>query len=552
MNLKKNIFFLAFLIILSSCADKNYDQFRNIQNSKADYPIVPQPASIQILNGRFLLDGNTKIFASKEFGQEASFLSGMLKTATTQEIDVINKNSSAGKERGIYLILDGNVQNEEGYYLTVDPDQIKITARSATGIFYGIQSLRQLMPPKTEKHSVEELTIPAVNIKDEPRYAYRGMMLDVARHMFPVDFVKRYIDLIAMHKMNTFQLHLTDDQGWRIEIKKYPRLTEVGSVRKETQVSKIGEPYVGDGKEHGGFYTQEEVKDIVAYAQTKHVTIIPEIEMPGHAGAALAAYPELGNDSGLYKVATTWGPQYQIFAPKEETFQFLQDVLTEVMALFPGKYIHIGGDEVLKLEWEEREQAQAVIEREGLKGEHELQSYFIQRIEKFLNKNGRQIIGWDEILEGGLTPNATVMSWRGVEGGIAAAKQSHDVIMTPTSHLYLDYYQADPKEEPLAIGGLTPVKKVYYFEPTPDVLEQEEAKHIIGAQGNLWTEYISTPDYAEYMLLPRMSALSELLWSPAEKKYWDDFKIRLDILRKRYNILGLNYADHVFKDEKKE
>ena len=538
---------MFLLAVFASCENKSYEEYSSIENSESDYPIIPKPASMEISDGRFLVDENTRIFASEEVTREASLLSEMLSTGSGKEIPV--EPATGNSQRGIYLTLDENIEKDESYSLTVDHDKIEISAKTAKGIFYGIQSLRQLMPPETENSSVDELTIPAVQIQDEPRYAYRGMMLDVGRYFFPVDFVKKFIDLIALHKMNTFHWHLTEDQGWRIEIKKYPKLTEVGSVRKETIVGKNFDPYVGDGEEYGGFYTQEEVKDIVAYAQDKHVTIIPEIEMPGHSTAALAAYPELGNDTGPYEVATAWGVKDQIYAPKEKTFQFLKDVLTEVMELFPSKYIHIGGDEAPKKEWEESEQAQAVIEREGLKDEHELQSYFIQRIEKFLNANGRQIIGWDEILEGGLAPNATVMSWRGMEGGIAAAKQGNDVIMTPTSHLYFDYYQADPEDEPLAIGGNTPVKKVYSFEPTPEVLSEQEAEHVIGAQGNLWTEYISTPDYAEYMLLPRMSALAEVVWTPEEKRNFEDFKKRMEVLKERYEALDYNYAEHIFDDK---
>ncbi|MEX2336176.1 MAG: beta-N-acetylhexosaminidase [Fulvivirga sp.] len=545
----KVLFPLMLLIVFASCENEKYDELKNIKNSEADYPIVPKPVSLEILDGKFLIDEDTRIFASEEVGQEASLLSEMLKTATGKNIAIVN--ASEGNKRGIYLTLDDDIQNNEGYSLIVYYDNIKISAKSAKGIFYGIQSLRQLMLPGTEKSSVEELTIPAVNIKDEPRYAYRGMLLDVGRHMFPVDFIKKYIDLIAMHKMNTFQWHLTDDQGWRIEIKKYPRLTEIGSIRKETQLDKNHNPYIGDGKVYGGFYSQEEIKDIVAYAQAKHVTIIPEIELPGHSRAAQAAYPELGN-TGPHEVATKWGIFEEIYAPKEETFEFLEGVLTEVMELFPSEYIHIGGDEAPKKEWEESSLAQEVIKREGLKDEHELQSYFIQRIERFLNKNGRKIIGWDEILEGGLAPNATVMSWRGVEGGIAAAKQGHNVIMTPNSYVYFDYHQANPEGEPVGIGGHINVEKVYSFEPTPNELSDEEAKHILGAQANLWTEYIKTSDHVEYMVLPRMSALAEVLWTNSENKDWEDFKKRLKLLSKRYDALGLNYAKHIFQGENQE
>lgn len=544
----KNIFTsILVLAIFASCETENYDDYKDVENELADYPVIPKPVNLEMSTGRFLINQDTKIYAAEELSTEADFLAGMLASASGAEIAI--EDTQGDEERGIYLRLVDSVESEEGYVLNVDYEKITVTARTPKGVFYGLQTLRQLMPAETETTSVNELTIPAVSIKDEPRYSYRGMHLDVARHMFPVEFIKTYIDLIAMHKMNTFHWHLTEDQGWRIEIKQYPKLTEVGSVRKETMVEKNFDPYVGDGEEYGGFYTQEEVKDIVAYAQEKHITIIPEIELPGHSLAALAAYPEFGNDTGPYEVATSWGVFHQIYAPKEETFEFLENILTEVMELFPSEYIHIGGDEAPKTEWEQSAQAQEVIKREGLKDEHELQSYFIQRIEKFLNSNGRQIIGWDEILEGGLAPNATVMSWRGIDGGIAAAKQKHDVVMTPNSHLYFDHYQADPKSEPLAIGGFSPVEHVYSYDPTPEELSEEEAKHILGAQANVWTEYMRSSDYVEYMILPRMSALAEVVWTPAESRDWEDFKGRLTELAKRFDELGLNYAPHVFENE---
>lgn len=534
------------ICLFGSCRPGIYKTFETVENTKVDYPIIPKPAELEIKKGRFLIDENTRIIASEALKNEAELLSKILATATGKVIPMIN--TSQEKVRGIYLDIYENISDPEGYTLNIEHDIIRLKASTEKGIFYGIQSLRQLLPPETEIISEENISIPAGFIRDEPQYSYRGMHLDVARHMFPVEFIKRYLDLIALHKMNTFHWHLTEDQGWRIEIKKYPELTEIGSVRKETMVDKNFDPYVGDGKEYGGFYTQKEVRDIVAYAKARHITIIPEIEMPGHSRAALAAYPELGNGTGPYEVATTWGVFPEIYAPKEETFEFLENVLTEVMDLFPGEYIHIGGDEAPKTEWENSEQAQAVMKREGLKDEHELQSYFIQRIEKFLNKNGRQIIGWDEILEGGLAPNATVMSWRGTEGGIAAAKQNHDVVMTPGTHLYFDHYQAAPENEPLAIGGHTTVEKVYSFEPTPEVLSAQEAKHILGAQANVWTEYMKTPEHVEYMILPRMSALAEILWTPKEDQNWEDFKERLETLVKRFDKLGYKYAKHVFED----
>ncbi|SHG21216.1 hexosaminidase [Salegentibacter echinorum] len=544
--MKKIVSFLCLVTLLVACdSGKTYEEYKDVENTEADYPIIPLPKKMETANGRFLIDGETKIYAGDKLEQEADLLAEMLSTASGKSIS--QKAKEDKKAHGIFLNLDEKLE-EEGYTLNVTYDKIEITGKNAKGVFYGIQSLRMLMPPQTETEAVSELSIPAVSIEDAPRYVYRGMHLDVGRHMFPVDFIKKYIDLLALHKMNRFHWHLTEDQGWRIEIKKYPKLTEIGSVRKETMVKKNFDPYKGDGEEYGGFYTQEEVKEVVAYAQENHIVIIPEIEMPGHARAALAAYPELGNDTGPYEVATTWGVFDQIYAPKEETFEFLENVLLEVMELFPSEYIHIGGDEAPKTEWENSAQAQKVIKREGLENEHELQSYFIQRMEKFLNKHGRQIIGWDEILEGGLAPNATVMSWRGSQGGIDAAKQGHDVVMTPNTHLYFDYYQSKDEGEPFGIGGFIPVEKVYSLNPTPKELSKEEAKHILGAQGNIWTEYMKTTDHVEYMALPRMSALAEVSWTPQDKKDWEDFKSRLEVLAKRYDALGYNYATHVFEE----
>ncbi len=386
-----------------------------------------------------------------------------------------------------------------------------IEASTEAGLFHGLQTFRQLL------HAADPGTVPLVEIADAPRFPYRGMHLDVARHFFPVAFVERYIDLLSRYKFNTFHWHLTDDQGWRIEIKAYPKLTEVGSCRRETIVEKNFKPYVGDGIPYCGFYTQEEIRQVVAYAAARHITIVPEIEMPGHAKAALASYPELACTPGPFEVGTVWGVEEDIFCPSEATFAFLEGVLTEVMALFPGPYIHVGGDEAPKARWKSSDLAQSIIQREQLADEHALQSWFIQRIERFLNAHGRRLIGWDEILEGGLAPDATVMSWRGVKGGIAAAQEGHDVIMTPTSHSYFDYAQDDPALEPFSIGGNLPLEKVYGFEPVPSVLTPDESRHILGAQGNVWTEYMKTPDRVEFMVFPRMLAMSEVTWSPATR-----------------------------------
>jgi len=427
--------------------------------------------------------------------------------------------------------------NPEGYLLLVTPGSVTISAPAHAGLFYGLQTLRQLLPADAGA----DRAVPAVRIEDAPRFRYRGMHLDVGRHFFPVAFIKRYIDLMAMYKMNTFHWHLTEDQGWRIEIKKYPRLTEVGSCREETILEKNFDPYVGDGIPYCGFYTQDDIREVVAYAAERYVTVMPEIEMPGHSVAALAAYPQLGCTDGPFEVYTKWGVTEDIYCPKEETFAFLEDVLTEVINLFPSRYIHIGGDEAPKTRWKASDVAQAVIAREGLADESELQSYFIRRIERFLNAHGRRLVGWDEILEGGLAPEATVMSWRGMEGGIEAARQGHDVIMTPAGHLYFDYYQGDPEWEPLAIGGYSPLDRVYAFEPVPEELTPEEARHVLGAQGNVWTEYMATTDYVEYMVFPRLLALSEVVWSPKAARDWDSFAARLPAQFRRLDRYGVHY-----------
>ena len=515
--------------------------------------IIPKPVSVERSEGTFELDRQTVIHAdtsAAEVHNVGMQLKKRLGSATGYDLTVSTDKPSSNFI-SIQVAADTTkFENSEAYHLTSAENYVTIESPTGAGLFYGMQSLLQLFPAQIY-HSDYTLvpqhikwSIPAVRIQDYPRFEYRGLHLDVSRHFFPVPFIKRYIDLMAMHKINRFHWHLTDDQGWRIEIKQYPKLTEIGAWRDSTLVGHYGTG-IYDGERYGGYYTQEEIREIVEYAQQRHVTIIPEIEMPGHASAALAAYPELGCVEGKdYQVKTTWGIFEDIYCPSEQTFTFLENVLAEVMQLFPSKYIHIGGDEVPKKQWEESELAQQVIAREGLQNEVELQSYFITRIEKFLNENGRQIIGWDEILEGGLAPNATVMSWRGTKGGIEAAKQHHNVVMTPTSHLYLDYYQAEPKEEPLAIGGFSPVKEVYQFDPIPEELSQEESQFVLGAQGNVWTEYMHSGDKVEYMAYPRASALSEVTWSPKSKRNWTDFWRRLQTHFDRLEALNVNAAQH--------
>ncbi len=511
--------------------------------------IIPQPVKIEQKNGVYKLRGEVSIMVSAEQQDLmglANYLSTVFETANIKtNISSIDAGSQKGK--GIYLTIDPNLERAEEYKLEITRKRIIISAASARGVFYGIQSLRQLLPAEIENEAfanqIREIEIPCLVLKDYPAFAYRGMHLDVARHFFPVSFIKKYLDLMALHKMNHFHWHLTEDQGWRIEIKQYPRLTQIGSIRKETLIGHGGvQPFQFDGKPYGGYYTQEEVREIVKYAEDRFITIIPEIEMPGHSRAALAAYPELGCTGGPYEVATRWGVFDDVFcAGNEKVFGFLENVLSEVIELFPSKLIHIGGDECPKTRWKKCPKCQDRIKKEKLADEYELQSYFIHRIENFLLTKDRNIIGWDEILEGGLTPNATVMSWRGTEGGIAAAKVKQQVIMTPGSHCYFDHYQADPATQPLAIGGMTTLEKVYSFNPIPNELTREESEYVLGAQGNVWTEYMKTPAHVEYMAYPRAIALAEVLWTPREQHNYVDFTQRLIKHLNRLDMINVNY-----------
>ena len=534
-------FFLYILLCFFGCGNSiEYPQ-------QATYNIIPLPAQLEKKEGFFHFDKNTKIFIlsdKPEMKKNADYLNEMIEKVLGFELEIETaKELNADMAENTILLLEDEkaFQNSEAYELIVLPTHIWIKGASDKGTFYAIQTLLQLVQDDPNFVAAAEIT-------DEPRYPYRGMHLDVARHFFPPAFVKKYIDYLARYKYNSFHWHLTEDQGWRIEIKKYPKLQEVAAYRKETLIGHYSDkPHRFDGKRYGGYYTQEEIKDIVAYAKTRQITIIPEIEMPGHAQAAIAAYPELGCYDHPVEVATKWGIFKDVYCPTDTTFHFLENVLTEVMALFPSKYIHIGGDECPKTAWKESTFCQNLIKTEGLKDEHELQSYFIQRIEQFLNSKGRQIIGWDEILEGGLAPNATVMSWRGMQGGIDAAEQDHDVIMTPGAYCYFDHYQSDGPDEPLAIGGFTPLEKVYSFEPTPASLSPEKTKHILGAQGNVWTEYMATPEKVEYMIFPRMIALAEVLWTPKEKRNYTDFVRRLESHLRKLKKEGINVANHLYE-----
>jgi hexosaminidase len=508
---------------------------------QATLPIIPVPQKISTQAGQFRFSAQSTLrydLNNEQIALAANYFNQWLSSYAGYNLGL-----GKSEKNGIVLELSNSITHPEGYRLIIQADQIKIQAWQPVGLFYGIQSLIQLFPVQPSA----AVQLPCLEIEDQPTFGYRGAMLDVGRYYFPPAQVKAFIDMLARYKLNRFHWHLTEDQGWRIEIKKYPRLQEIAAWRKESIVGHYNSsPRQFDGQKHGGYYTQEEVKDIVEYARKRFITVIPEIEMPGHAQAAIAAYPELGCTDQRLEVGTVWGVSSNVFCPNEATFTFLENVLSEVLELFPSPYIHIGGDECPKDQWKTNATAQAIIKREKLKDEHELQSYFIRRIEKFLNQKGRQIIGWDEILEGGLAPNATVMSWRGTEGGIEAAKQGHNVIMTPTSYCYLDYYQAIHPDEPLAIGGFLPLEKVYSYNPIPQELSAEQAKFILGAQANLWTEYIKDQSKLEYMLYPRLQALAELTWSGEAKKNFPDFVKRLLVHMQQWQRQGIRFANHLF------
>jgi hexosaminidase len=526
---------------------------------RAQVGIIPQPVSYQKGDG-----GSCELSAwcvleisDKSLQPSADFLNNYLK----RYYGFTLASTDAGANARVRLELDASDQSTKtgAYKLRSSGASITIKSSNPEGVFYGVQSLIQLFPvPESKAGTVtKKCKIPAVVIQDEPRFAWRGMHLDVARHFFTVSFVKEYIDYLALHKMNYFHWHLTDDQGWRIEIKKYPRLTTVGGFRNGTIIGH--HPGKGnDNIRYGGFYTQEEIKEVVAYAARRYITVVPEIEMPGHASAAIAAYPELScypdsttvipgpesersKQQQSKKVQETWGVFDDVFCPTEYTFHFFEDVLDEVVSLFPSRYIHIGGDECPKDAWKGSPFCQSLMKQKGIKDEHGLQSYFINRMEKYLNSKGRSIIGWDEILEGGLAPNATVMSWRGEEGGIEAAKQDHDVVMTPGGYCYFDHSQTK-NDDSLTIGGYTTAQKVYSYEPVPKALGGSKAKHILGAQANLWTEYITNPGKVQYQVFPRIAALSEVLWSPAHRRDWKSFEARLLEQLSRYQLWDVHYS----------
>jgi hexosaminidase len=535
-----SLFLICLAFIAHGC-----QQPKEIVN---EYHIIPQPNTLVARNGRFELNNKVQVvttYATPEVKAIADAFIDRIKS--TSGISLKTTEEEHPQTPAIRFVTISGME-KEAYDLAVTPEYITVSASEPNGFFYAIQTLYQLLPPavygeQTVKRAA--WSIPAADISDAPRFGYRGMHLDVSRHFFPVEYIYKYIDMLAMHKMNTFHFHLTDDQGWRIEIKKYPKLTETGSKRKHTLIDYyyVNWPHVFDGTAYGPFfYTQEQIKDIVAYAADRYITVIPEIEMPGHALAALATYPELSCDPGInYEVEGLWGVFKEVFCPKEETFQFLEGVIDEVVELFPSRYIHIGGDECPKEAWKKCAHCQALIKKLGLKDdttpnpvdgirhskEDKLQSYFITRMEKYINTKGRSIIGWDEILEGGLAPNATVMSWRGVQGGLNAAKAGHDAIMTPSSYAYLNFYQEEPSIAPTTIGGYITLKRTYGYNPVPDDADESVKKHIIGVQGNVWSEYIQTEEQCDYQAFPRALALAETGWTENHNKSWNSFCERM-------------------------
>ena len=523
------------------------------QSTTEDPPvvsIVPVPESLTAGSGRFTLTAGTVIWADAASADVARRFAAWIAPATGFALPVRVGGTPTG--RAIILRRDTRLTRlgAEGYELTVTPRQVTVRARERAGVFYALQTVRQLLPPEVFREArVDSVPwiIPAIRVVDRPRFSWRGAHLDVGRHFMPKEFVKKYIDLLALHKLNSFHWHLTEDQGWRLQIRKYPRLTDVGAWRTQTLAGhqpggNDSTTWQYDGQRHGGFYTQDDVREIVAYARDRFVNVVPEIEMPGHALAAIAAYPQLGVTGQPADVGTRWGVYANILNAEESTIAFMQDVLAEVLELFPSRFIHIGGDEADKALWKTSPRIQERIRELGVEDEHGLQSWFIRRMDAFLTSKERRLVGWDEILEGGLAPNATVMSWRGTKGGIDAARAGHDVIMAPTSHTYLDYYQSrNTAGEPLAIGGFLPLETVYAFEPIPADLEPAHRSRILGAQAQVWTEYLKTPKHVEYMAFPRLTALAEVVWSPAERRNYTDFLARLEDHLRRLTILDVGY-----------
>jgi hexosaminidase len=503
------------------------------------------PASTEQRDGSFTITQSTCVVAKGGAATEASKLVDALAPSIGYRLSLVKDSATA--KNSIWLKIEPSLEGrlgEEGYQLEVTTQSIVIGASKPAGLFYGVQTLRQLLPSAIfSKQKVDgvEWTVPCVRITDYPRFKWRGLLIDPARHFIPKQDVEEFIDTMALHKFNRLQIHLTDDQGWRIEIKKYPQLVEIGAWMDFTTIIQAGK---SEGQHPGGFYSQEDIRHLVCYAAERHVTIVPEIEMPAHTGAAIVSYPQIGlcpqklNDLPLEK---RWTANEQVLAPRPQTVAFMQDVLTEVIDLFPSRYIHIGGDEANMDHWKHSEEMQTLMRELKLKDEFELHSWFIKQMNAFLTSHGRELVGWDEILQGGLAPGAVVMSWRGETGGITAAQAGHDVVMAPTSHTYFDYYQGSAETEPKAIGGYIPLEKVYEYEPIPAALNSDQAKHVLGGQAQLWGEYIANRKHRQYMAYPRAAALSEVLWSRRENRNYSLFLIRLIDHLPRLKTLDVNY-----------
>ncbi|NEW85223.1 MAG: beta-N-acetylhexosaminidase [Mariniphaga sp.] len=539
MNFRRLLFTIGIVSILFSCKEPL---------PRPVVRIIPLPSEVTDQEGLFALTSSTKIGISndtEQMRQIASFLT----RHTEKYYGITNSVTTSEKEDkgSVFLKLDENLKlGKEDYHLMVASDGVMIEAAAPNGLFYGVQTLIQLMPSTPKQDAA--IILPGVEIKDSPRFSWRGLHLDVSRHFMPKEFILKYLDYMSMHKFNTFHWHLADDQGWRIEIKKYPRLTDVGSVRKTTMLGHINNPTGIDTIPSGGFYSQNDVREIVAYASQRYITVVPGIEMPGHALAALAAYPELGCTGVPYEVATRWGTFSDVYCPgKEGTYTFMKDVIAEMTTLFPGKYFHIGGTECAETRWEKCTQCQLKMKTDSMGTTHELQNYFVRRISKTLDSLGRDMVGWDDIVKDTLLTKAVVMSWRGQKEGIAAIQRKRQTIMSPAKFCNFDQYQTNPKGEPLAVGGLLTLEQVYNFEPVPQDLPRQEARYIIGAQANVWTQYMKTPEYVEYMIFPRAAALSEVLWSTKASRNYPWFKKRMLEQIKRYDAEGIRYCKTEFK-----
>lgn len=533
---------VAALCVLSSCSDGG-------DTGIADAGLIPLPQTVEKQAGSFLVTANTPVWAEQSDAAARAAANRFSELMSATSAFAFRPVQSEPPEHAIRFITDASVQGAEGYVLTVNSGGVDVRAAEPAGLFYGAVTVWQMLTPKGP--DLTQVRLQSQTISDAPEYAWRGIMLDSARHFQSTHFIRKFIDWMAVHKLNVLHWHMIDDQAWRLEIRKYPKLTSLGAYRVQPGAGGTMDldPATGKPRLYGGFYSQEDVREIVRYAAERHIRVVPEIEMPGHASALLAAYPQYGVTGEDFEIKADWGVYKNLYNVEEETFAFIEDVLTEAMALFPDEYIHIGADEAVKFQWQESPRVQERMRELGLDTEEELQSYFVQRVEKFLNANGRKLIGWDEILEGGLSPNATVMSWRGEVGGIEAAKQGHDVIMTPGPVLYFDFLQSDLPDEPSGrwVPRIQPLEKVYAYDPVPDELTLAESRHVLGVQANIWTEHMRTEDHVVHAAFPRMAALAETAWSAPEAKNFERFLDRLTDQMHRYEKLGVTYADSAFQ-----